>query len=322
MSKSWVALVGPFLVRFINNLARVNVGDLGTAAKLADGITNPTGTATIATPTSGAATFTGAGDGFAGPGFTFAPGSSPTLADMQFYLNGIPAVTALNAAGGVFIQGPANNAAGAWTLSYPVGRIVDPLTVAVAPVVAGLTSPTAFPGQTPATAMAIVTPPIAQLPAAVSVAPGSTLILDNSVTNIADRLPNNQSLILNGSSLYIKENSASATTETMGNLILAADTSNTLRIDAGLRARSSRSTAAAVLTRMAGATLNIYNTGIFSAAGSYAKRVAVYGLHGVVQQQHGGARRAAQRAWRLCRGRPSPASWAAARHPTPNPWTW
>src|SRR4029079_1854760 len=126
---------GPtFLVRFVginnggNGLARQDVGNLGLASTLSDGTTPITGTASFLNPSSGGA-FAGAGEGFAGPGFVFTPGVTPNLADMQFYLSGISNVTALNTTGGVFLEGPAGNSSGPYTISYPAARMNDPIKV-------------------------------------------------------------------------------------------------------------------------------------------------------------------------------------------------
>src|SRR5206468_4068463 len=170
----------------------------GTAATLADGVTLPTGTATIQAPSSGAATFTGAGEGFAGPGFIFNPGVTPNLADMQFYLSGIPALANLNGGpGNLFIEGPAGNSTGPYTLLYPTDRIIDPLKVFTQ---GGNTG----------------TLPLLQLPASVTVGAGSTLTLDNIATNNNNRLPDTHLFVLNGGTLNVRENAGTPTTETLG----------------------------------------------------------------------------------------------------------
>src|SRR5205823_3883861 len=131
---------GPFLVRFINNLGRMDVGSLSFVPRLADGVLNA---GTVFTATSGSASFAGAGDGFPGPGLTFTAGSSPTLADLQFYLNGIASITsgALNQ-GNVFLEGAGGT--GPFTVTYPQGKLIDPIKVFTAPAVAGGSPATAI----------------------------------------------------------------------------------------------------------------------------------------------------------------------------------
>src|SRR5207244_659888 len=98
------------------------------------------------------------------------PGVTPSLADMQFYLSGISAVTNLNGSGGVFLEGPAGNSSGPYTLTYPTARLIDPIKVNVQ-------------GSNTAAVQ------LAQIPVSVAVQAGSTLTLDNFITNNTNRLP-------------------------------------------------------------------------------------------------------------------------------------
>ena len=61
--------------------------------------------------------------------------------------------------------------------------------------------------------------------------PGNTLILDNTNGINNNRLPDTGLVVLNNGRLYVKENAATATGETLGSLTLAADTSNSLRVE-------------------------------------------------------------------------------------------
>ena len=132
MSRCWArpAATGPtFLVRFTNSLSRVDAGNLGVAPTLADGITPPTGTATILTPSSGSPQFTDAGEGFAGPGVVFTPRQAPNLATMQFLPEWHFHRDGPEQHGGLYLSGPCGNSSGPYTLVYPAGRIIDPIKV-------------------------------------------------------------------------------------------------------------------------------------------------------------------------------------------------
>lgn len=253
---------GPFLVRFINNLARVNAADLGVATTLADNVSPVTGTATVLLPGSGDARFAGVGEGFPGPGFEFVPGVTPSLADMQFYLNGIPAVTALSTQGNLFLQGPPGNSTGPYTLVYPAGRIIDPLKVFVSNPATTVTSTLRPVVQ----ALPNVAPPRVQsLPAGVFVETGSTLLVDNFAQNNNNRLPDTEVVILNGGTLHFRGNPTVATQETLGQLMLAANQSNTVRVDwFGAVGSFVALTGAAGLTRLEGATLNLISNNDFA----------------------------------------------------------
>jgi len=266
---------GPFLVRFTGALGRVNAGDLGfyTGKTIADNTIDTT-LGTVLTPSQpgGSAAFRGAGDGFPGPGFRFTAGQSPTMADLEFYFNGfqptvaqtpnnIPSVAALSTVGGLYLEG-SNTGTGPFSLIYPAGRITEPVKIYT---------------QTPGTAVTATTAvgAIQQLPESVSVAPGSTMTLDyTGSTTSGDRLPNSGLLVLNNSSLVINENSLSPTTETLGALVLTTNTSNSIRVNYGgqpvsaITFTGTGTTApfTSSLTRMEGATLNLYTNNTFFAS--------------------------------------------------------
>src|SRR5439155_15151940 len=140
------------------------------------------------------------------------------------------------------------NSTGPYTLIYPAVRLIDPVKVFTAPLVAGGGLPTS-------------NAPLFQLPQSISVGPGSTLILDNTAANNNNRLPDTGLVVLNGSNLYVRENSGAPTQEVMGTLVLAANTSDSLRVDWGSQSTSFvrfiGGTGGVPLSRMDNATLNI-----------------------------------------------------------------
>src|SRR5262249_54053412 len=88
-----------------------------------------------------------------------------------------------------------------------------------------------------------------------------------------NRLPNTGLLVLNNGTLYVKENVANATTEQAGALVLAANTSDSVRVDwrgaagsfisfTGGGTGAGRPSAP---NRMEGATLNLYTNDNFVA---------------------------------------------------------
>ena len=93
----------------------------------------------------------------------------------------------------------------------------------------------------------------------------------NGINN--NRLPDNGLVVLNGGTLYIKENGITLTDEKLGSLTLAADTSNTLRVEingtavAGsavtFNGSSVGNNSISALTRMEDATLNVISNSNF-----------------------------------------------------------
>src|SRR5205823_11793279 len=87
-----------------------------------------------------------------------------------------------------------------------------------------------------------------------------------------DRLPNAGLLVLNNGTLYVKENAANAESEQAGALVLAANTSDSVRVDwngaaGSFLTFSGGGTAAgslSALNRMEGATLNLYSNDNFA----------------------------------------------------------
>ena len=68
---------------------RFDAGPIGVQAGTQIGPAN----ATIFTPSSTNANFSGAGEGFAGPGIVFTPGVSPTLAELRLYFSDLATLT-------------------------------------------------------------------------------------------------------------------------------------------------------------------------------------------------------------------------------------
>ncbi|HZJ15964.1 MAG TPA: autotransporter-associated beta strand repeat-containing protein, partial [Chthoniobacteraceae bacterium] len=100
----------------------------------------------------------------------------------------------------------------------------------------------------------------------VTVASSGTLTLDNSTTNLADRLANTAAVTLSGGTLRFVGNSSVASTETVGPLVLAANTASTIRTDyGGVAGQVLAFTAGtgSVLTRNTGATLNLVSDNDF-----------------------------------------------------------
>ena len=95
---------------------------------------------------------------------------------------------------------------------------------------------------------------------AVTLAAGTTLVLDNTTTNNANRINDTATVTLSGGTLYFKGNASTASTETVGALVLTANTASILRSDYGGVAGQSLSFTASsgsVLTRNTGATINV-----------------------------------------------------------------